>query len=134
MLDRRYLLDTNIISHLYRQPQGVVFQKLQDIGEEAICTSIVVAAELRFGAAKRGAPALTTWVENILAMLEILPLGDSVDRDYAAIRTHLEQTGQVIGANDLLIAAHARSLGMILVTDNAREFARVPGLLVENWL
>lgn len=129
-----FLLDTNILSTLVRQPQGVVAQRITQVGEEAVCTSIIVAAELRFGAAKRGAPRLTQQVEAILAALPVLPLELPADAGYAHIRWVLEQAGQPIGPNDLLIAAHALALKYTLVTANEREFARVPGLTVVNWL
>jgi tRNA(fMet)-specific endonuclease VapC len=134
MADYRYLLDTNIISSLLREPQGHVFRHLQQAGEEAVCTSIVVAAELRFGAKKRNSPALTAWVEEILSRIEVLPLTTPAEHTYAEIRAYLERTGQIIGSNDLLIAAHALSLGWVAVTDNVGKFERVPGLTVENWL
>lgn len=134
MANYRYLLDTNIISSLFREPQGKVYKHLQRVGEDAICTSIIVAAELRFGAQKRAAPVLVAWVEQILSSIDILPLDAPADQTYAEIRAYLERTGQVIGPNDLLIAAHALQLGLVVVTDNTGEFARVPGLMVENWL
>lgn len=130
----QFLLDTNILSDLVRQPQGVVAQRIAQVGEEAVCTSIIVAAELRFGAVKRGAPRLTQQVEAILAALPVLPLELPADAGYAQIRCALEQTGQPIGPNDLLIAAHALALQCTLVTANEREFVRVPGLAVVNWL
>ncbi len=130
----RYLLDTNILSHLVRQPQGVVARRSTRIGEARVCTSIIVACELRFGAARRGSPKLTRQVEAVLAALEILPLEVDADRHYAAIRQALERRGATIGANDLLIAVHARSIGAVCVTDNVAEFRRVAGLRVENWL
>lgn len=134
MSSRQYLLDTNIISNLWKDPRGKVYQHLQSISEDKICTSIIVAAELRFGAAKRQSQALTEWVEAILSRLTILALDEGVDQEYAEIRSELEQSGQLIGSNDLLIAAHARYLGFTLVTDNVREFQRVSNLPVENWL
>lgn len=130
----RYLLDTNVLSHLVRQPQGMVAQRIASVGEGSIFTSIIVACELRFGAAKRGSPALTRQVEAILDALDILSFEADADRHYADIRAHLEALGRPIGANDLLIAAHARSLDAVCVTDNGEEFRRVPGLVVENWL
>lgn len=130
----QYLLDTNIISDLVRHPQGVVFQRLAAVEENCICTSIIVVCELRFGASKSGSLRLLQQLESILEVLPILSLSSPVDRHYAAIRTHLEQTGRPIGPNDLLIAAHALALNLTLVTANVREFGRVPGLSVENWL
>ena len=98
-----------------------------------MCTSIVVASELRFGAARRGSDRLRQAVERVLDAIPVLPLDSPVDRHYAAIRTQLERDGKLIGPNDLLIAAQARALNLILVTENATEFARVPELVVENW-
>jgi tRNA(fMet)-specific endonuclease VapC len=129
-----YLLDTNILSDLIKRPAGPVMRRIAAEGEETICTSIIAAGELRFGAEKKGSTSLTGKVDQILANIEVLPLDVDADRDYAAIRNNLEKRGLAIGPNDLLIAAHARSLGLILVTDNVREFERVPDLVVENWL
>ena len=130
----RYMLDTNIVSDLVREPQGAVAVRIAAVGEDAVCTSIIVAAELRFGALKSGAPRLKTRVDQILAAMEVVPLDLPVDRHYAEIRSALARKGIPIGPNDLLIAAHARALGFIVVTANAREFARVPSLVTENWL
>jgi tRNA(fMet)-specific endonuclease VapC len=131
---RRYLLDTNIVSELARRPQGKVANAIKRAGERSICTSIVVAAELRFGAAKSGSKRLALQVHRILDALEVLPIGEPTDRHYATIRQKLEQRGLPIGPNDLLIAAHALAEDCTLVTANEREFARVPSLKVENWL
>lgn len=130
----RFLLDTNILSDLVRHPQGVIAEKIAVEGEKNICTSIVVAAELHFGASKRNSERLTAQVEAILSALEILPLEEPVDRQYGKLRTHLENRGEVIGPNDMLIAAHALVLDCVVITANVREFSRVPGLKVENWL
>lgn len=134
MAERRYLLDTNILSHLVRQPQGPVATRIASVGEEKVFTSIVVACELRYGAAKRASARLTRQVETVLAAVEILPFEADADRHYAAIRTALERRGTPIGANDMLIAAHARALDAVCVTGNTSEFKRVPALKVENWL
>jgi len=128
-----YLLDTNIVSHLIRQPQGAVMRRISEVGESTVFVSVVVACELRFGAAKRQSKLLSDRVEQLLSLIPVLPLEGGVDREYADIRCFLEMSGQPIGPNDLLIAAHARALGMVLVTDNVGEFGRVPGLVVENW-
>ena len=130
----RFLLDTNILSDLVRNPQGTVTDHILREGEGSICTSIVVAAELRFGAEKRGSRRLSTQLETILSAIEILPMEEPTDRQYAKLRCHLEKAGTPIGPNDMLIAAHALSLGLTLVTANQNEFHRVPGLAVENWL
>ncbi|AFZ11658.1 PilT protein domain protein [Crinalium epipsammum PCC 9333] len=129
-----YLLDTNIISELIKNPRGVIFSKIQNVGEDTVCTSIIVACESRFGAEKKNSQKLTEKVEIILDSIEILPLTHPVEQYYAEIRTDLEQQGTPIGGNDLLIAAHCLSLGLTLVTNNVREFSRVPNLKVENWL
>lgn len=99
-----------------------------------MCTSIIVACEIRFGIVRNGDTALTRQMERVLNAIEILPLEPPVDEHYADIRAALERAGTPIGPNDLLIAAQARALGLTLVTGNWREFSRVPGLSVENWL
>ena len=133
-MPRSDLLDTNILSHLVRQPQGPVAGRIADVGEENVLTSIIVACELRYGAVKRGSRKLTRQVELVLGAMAILPLETGVDRHYAAIRAALEKHGTPISAHDLLIAAHARAIEAVCVTDNESEFRRVPGLRVENWL
>jgi len=130
----RYLLDTNIVSALVRDPHGAVTRRIARVGEDKVCTSIVVACELRFGAYKRGSARLSEQVTAVLDALAVLPLDIGVDQRYAEVRLALERAGTPIGANDTLIAAHAAFLGLTLVTDNVREFARVPGLAVKNWL
>lgn len=134
MSEPAYLLDTNILSDLIRQPGGRIRDRIVDCGEKRVCTSIVVAAELRFGAAKKGSARLTAQLEAVLGAIAVLPLAAPADRRYAEIRQALERAGTPIGANDLLIAAHALALGRTLVTANEGEFRRVPGLRVENWL
>ena len=130
----RYLLDTNIVSDLIRNPQGKVAARLADIGEDRVATSIIVAAELRYGAAKRGSSRLTAQMEIVLGALKVLPFESPSEIFYGDLRSRLEAVGTPIGANDLLIAAHAMALGLTVVTDNEREFARVEGLPFENWL
>lgn len=129
-----YLLDTNILSDLVRNPSGEVAKQITMAGEDSVCTSIVVAAELRYGALKSGSAKLAERVELILSALEVLSLDTPSDREYAAVRHGLARQGKAIGPNDLLIAAHARALDLTVVTGNVREFLRVPGLKVENWL
>ncbi len=129
-----YLLDTNTLSDLIRQPQGRVANRIEEVGEENVLTSVIVACELRFGAAKRGSRRLTNQVEAVLGALAIRSLESDVERIYAAIRVALEKKGTPIGAHDMLIAAHARALDAVCVTDNVAEFKRVPSLRVENWL
>ena len=130
----RYLLDTNILSDMIRNPRGRVTDRVRAEGESQVCTSIVVAAELRYGATKRGSPALMARVEAVLGAVEVLPLDAPTDVTYGDVRAKLERSGTPIGGNDLLIAAHALSLGYTIVTDNVSEFSRVEGLTFENWL
>jgi tRNA(fMet)-specific endonuclease VapC len=129
-----YLLYTNILSDLVRNPGGAVAEQIARVGEDSVCTSIVVAAELRYGGLKAGSEKLAERVDLILSALEILPLDIPSDREYAVLRHTLTSQGTPIGPNDLLIAAHARALDLTVVTGNLREFLRVPGLKVENWL
>ena len=129
-----YLLDTNILSDLVRNPQGRVARRIGEVGDSEVCTSIVVTAELRYGAAKKGSQRLATQLEAVLGALEVLPFEAPADATYGRLRSRLERKGQPIGGNDLLIAAQALSSGHILVTDNEREFSRIDGLLRENWL
>ena len=130
----RYLLDTNIVSDLVRHPQGRVAHHIREVGEAQVCTSIIVAAELRYGATKKGSPRLTTQLEAVLGALDVLPFEAPADTAYGLLRARLEQAGQPIGGNDLLIAAQAVALGYTIVTDNEQEFARIDDLPRENWL
>jgi tRNA(fMet)-specific endonuclease VapC len=129
-----FLLDTNILSDLIRNPQGRVAARIRAVGETRVCTSIVVAAELRYGAAKKGSARLTAQLDTVLAAVEILAFDAPADVVYGQLRSNLERMGQPIGGNDLLLAAHAIACGHTLVTDNEREFARVNDLEWENWL
>jgi tRNA(fMet)-specific endonuclease VapC len=130
----RYLLDTNIVSDLVRNPQGNIAQHIRKVGEPQVCTSIIVAAELRYGAAKKNSARLSAQLETVLGALEVLPFDAPADAIYGSLRTELERAGKPIGANDLLIAAQALALGYTLVTDNEKEFARVADLRRQNWL
>ena len=130
----RYLLDTNILSALVRDPGGPVASRIAEVGEAAVWTSVVVTAELRFGAAKRGSERLSRQLERILSALDVMAFDVPADDAYANLRARLEAAGTPIGGNDMLIAAHAIALDSVLVTDNVREFARIEGLRFENWL
>jgi tRNA(fMet)-specific endonuclease VapC len=132
----RFLLDTNIMSDLVRHPRGRIADRIESVGEQQICTSIIVAAELRYGAAKKASERLMRQLEVVLSAVDVLALEAPTDTVYGELRAHLEQTGSpiAIGANDLLIASHALALGLTVVTDNEREFARIDDLRVENWL
>lgn len=130
----RYLLDTNIVSDLVRNPGGRVTQQVGEVGEANVCTSIVVAAELRYGARKRESARLSAQLEAVLGALDVLSFEAPADAVYGQLRVRLERAGLPIGGNDLLIAAHAVVLGHTLVSDNQREFARIADLPCENWL
>ena len=130
----RFMLDTNIISDLIRNPAGKAASAVLREGDAAVCTSIVVASELRYGSARKRSAKLLKKVEELLAEIPILPLDVPVDAEYGAFRAELESMGQTIGHNDLFIAAHACALGTTLVTANTGEFTRIKGLKVENWL
>ena len=130
----RYLLDTNIVSDLVRNPHGPIVQHVRAVGEAQVCTSIIVAAELRYGATKKGSHRLAAQLEAVLGALDVLPFESPADTFYGRIRAELERAGQPISGNDLLIAAHAAALGHTIVTDNQREFARIAGITCENWL
>ena len=130
----RFMLDTNIISDMIRNPAGKAANAMVREGDAAVCTSIVVASELRYGCARKGSAKLLKKVEDLLAEIPVLPLDVPVDAEYGALRTELEAVGQPIGHNDLFIAAHACVLGTTLVTANIGEFTRIRKLKVENWL
>ena len=130
----RYLLDTSVISDLIRNPQGKVAKRIARVGEGSICTSVVVAAELRYGCARKGSERLLRAVEELLSEIEILPFESPADIAYGSIRSELERAGKPIGANDFLIAAHAAAVNATIVTANVDEFKRVRGVKVENWL
>lgn len=129
-----WMLDTNILSALIKNPRGALVERIAASGRDSLCTSVVVACELRFGALRKGSALLQARVDELLSNLNVLALDSDADRHYADIRFKLETQGTPIGNHDLFIAAHARSRELTLVTHNLREFQRVPGLLVEDWL
>jgi tRNA(fMet)-specific endonuclease VapC len=128
------MLDTNIISDLIKNPKGKATRHIASVGEDNICTSIIVAAELRYGCAKKDSKRLLKAVEDLLGEIEVLPFDIPADVEYGVIRSALENAGRPIGANDLLIAAHAFAVNATIVTANVDEFRRIHGLKVENWL
>ena len=129
-----FLLDTNIINDLVRDPHGKVSRKISTLGLARIATSIIVRCEIEFGLVKNGSTKLRKQLETILSAIEVIHFSSPAHEKYGELRAALMRTGKPIGPNDLFIAAHALSLGAILVTNNEREFSRVPGLKVENWL
>lgn len=130
----KYLLDTNIAIYVIkRRPVEVLGKFNENAARMAI--SVITLAELLHGAEKSSQPSSNlAVVEDFCSRLEVLPYTAKAAQHYGLIRTSLERSGQPIGVNDLHIAAHARSEGLIVVTNNTREFARVPALQVENWI
>jgi tRNA(fMet)-specific endonuclease VapC len=130
----RFLLDTNIVSDLVYDPQGRAAARVAEVGVDSVCTSIIVAAEIRYGAAKKDSTRLSRQIETVLGKLEVLALEPPADTIYGQLRARLEREGKLMGPNDLLIASQTLALGFTLVTDNRREFSRIAELTLENWL
>jgi tRNA(fMet)-specific endonuclease VapC len=129
-----FMLDTNIISHVLQNPLGDVARELRQHGLSSVCTSSIVASEMRYGALKKGSRRLQDTVAAMLDQIEVLDYDDIASHHYADVRHSLEILGTPIGSTDLFIAAHAKSLDLTFVTDNVREFSRVEGLKIENWI
>ena len=130
----RYMLDTNIIAYaINKRPESVLI-RLTAHDPEDICISAITLAELEYGVSKSSKPDQNRFaLLSFLARIRVLPFDADAAREYGGIRDALTKKGTPIGANNLLIAAHARALGLTLVTNNMREFQRVEGLLLENW-
>ena len=128
-----YLLDTNVVSDLIRHPHGVITKRISLEGEDSVCTSIIVASELRFGAHKRSSKQLTRQLDLVLSTIQVMPFEAPADRLYGKLRVYLEERGTPIGPYDMLIAAQALALDCTIVTGNVREFSRVPELKVDDW-
>ena len=129
----RRTLDTNICSYVLRRRPASMVERFAELDRGQLWLSAIVAAELRFGAAKLASVRFSAAVEAWLAGFDVRPWPLEATQHYANIRAALERTGQPIGGMDLLIAAHAMAEDSALVTNNAREFLRVPGLAVEEW-
>ncbi len=129
----RQTLDTNICSYILRRHPASVIERFAQLDRSQVWLSAMVAAELRFGAAKLASHRFSAAVEGWLAGFEVRPWPVDASLRYASVRAALEKTGQTIGGMDLLIAAHALAEDSALVTNNAREFLRVPGLAVQEW-
>lgn len=128
------MLDSDVVSALMRRPFGEVAQRIAAVGENNVATSVLVIAEIRFGVAKSNARRQATQLATLLTRLPVLDFAAPADEAYAQVRLGLERKGTPIGGMDMVIAAHALALGHVLVTGNEREFSRVDGLRVENWL
>lgn len=130
----RYMLDTNIVAFAKNNRPEVVLERMRRFDPGDLCVSAITLAELEYGVFNSSNPernqlALTLFLANI----DVIPFDDAAAVEYGRIRADLRRKGTPIGANDLLIAAHAKSLGMTLVTNNTREFSRVEGLAIEDW-
>lgn len=130
----RYLLDTNICIYIAKHHPPAVRARFARHRASELAMSVITLGELRHGAEKSQAPgkAMTT-LQQIANSIPVMPLTEAVGQHYGLIRAALEKAGQLIGNNDLWIAAHARAEGWTLVTNNEREFARIEGLQIENW-
>ena len=130
----RYMLDTYVSSYIMKRSNDSVLKRLKRTPLSDVCISVITKSELLFGVEmsprkQQDEAALLAFLDYV----EVLDLPDQASNDYARIRADLKRRGTMIGANDLFIAAHARSLGLTLVTNNTREFGRVPHLNMENW-
>ena len=129
-----YLLDTNILSDVAHDPTGPVARKLDEIDPDSIVSSVVVAAEVWFGVENNPSYRSRARTESFMETVRVLGMGPEVVRVYGRVRAEMQKSGRSLGPNDMLIAAHALSLDATLVTDDAKAFAQVPGLRIENWL
>ncbi len=130
-----YLLDTNICIYIAKHKPPEVLARFNELEAGEVAMSVVTFGELYTGAMKSQQQAVALQkLTQLLNFIPALPMTETVGKHYGEIRSHLEQAGTPIGNNDLWIAAHARELGITLVTNNLREFERVPSLAVENWV
>lgn len=130
----RYLLDTNTCIYIVNRQPPAVFEHFKDLRAGQVAISSITGAELHFGVAKSGSGRNLKALEKFLAPLDVLPFDDMAMLEYGRLRANLERAGRPIGALDTLIAAHALALDCVLVTNNLREFKRVPKLRLENWV
>ena len=130
----QYLLDTNILTDLARHPFGLCSHRFKAVGDESVFTSVIVAGEVQFGIDRFRAFRLLQQMARVMETIEVRPLQIDALKFYSAMRVDLETRGLPIGANDMWIAAHALAEGAVLVSNNIREFSRINGLKVENWM
>lgn len=130
-----YILDTNIISYIIKNKDYSLVDKFEEVSKHhTIGVSSITIAELYYGVRKKGSEKLEALVNQFLSPLEKYSFDEHAAFEYGIIRTQLESKGEIIGSNDLFIAAHAKSLDAVLITNNTREFERVENLVVENWI
>lgn len=130
----RFLLDTNICIYIINRRPEAVFEHFAGLQAGTIGISSITGGELHYSVSKSGSARNRRALEKFLAPLDVLPFDDAAMREYGRVRTHLEKKETPIGSLDMLIAAHALALDVVLVTNNLREFKRVPGLRLENWV
>ncbi|MDD5285698.1 MAG: type II toxin-antitoxin system VapC family toxin [Desulfuromonadaceae bacterium] len=131
----RYMLDTNICSYILKNHPAAVKQKFKEVGAGNICISAIVLAELYYGAARHSKGiVIRREIDNFVSRLVVIPWDENAADHYGAIRASLEKAGTLVGAMDMLIAAHAKSCDATLVTNNLREFDRIKGLTLLNWV
>ncbi len=131
----RYMLDTNICSYILKNHPAAVKQKFEEVGDGNICISTIVLAELYYGAARHPkGVVIRREIDDFVSRLVVIPWDENAADHYGAIRSSLEKAGTLVGAMDMLIAAHARSCGATLVTNNLREFDRIKGLTSLSWV
>ena len=131
----RYMLDTNMCSYILKNHPAAVKQKFEEVGAGAICISAIVLAELYYGAARHPKGiVIRREIDNFVSRLNVIPWDENAADHYGSIRASLEKAGTPVGAMDMLIAAHAKSCAATLVTNNLREFDRIKGLAVVNWI
>jgi tRNA(fMet)-specific endonuclease VapC len=129
-----YMLDTDISSYILKRSNDMVLRRLQAVAVRDVCISAITKSELQFGV--EVSPRRTqdeAAVHEFLRYVQVLDYPGEASQDYGQIRADLRGRGMMIGSNDLLIAAHARCAGLILVTNNTREFSRIAGIKIENW-
>jgi len=129
----RRTLDTNICSYILRRHPASMIERFATLDRQQLWLSAIVAAELRFGAAKLASPKFSAAVEAWLAGFDVRPWPEEAAHHYAQLRVALERAGTPVGGMDMMIAAHAMAEDSVVITNNAREFHRVPGLAVEEW-
>lgn len=130
----RFMLDTDISSYILKRSSAPVLRRLQTVSVQDVCISVITKAELLYGveiSPRRSVDELA--VSAFLRWVAVLDFPEKAAMDYARIRARLKAGGEMIGGNDLFIAAHARCLGLTLVTNNVQEFRRIPELKIENW-
>jgi tRNA(fMet)-specific endonuclease VapC len=131
----KYMLDTNMCIYIIKKKPARVLEKFTSLKTDDVCISAITLAELQYGVYKSMFPERNELaLLNFLVPITLLSFSDGASIFYGKIRRDLEKRGQVIGANDLLIAAHALSENLILVTNNTKEFCRIPNLALENWV